>query len=304
MTKEFLSICIPTYNRPHLLRDLLNSIASEITAGGFTPDDVKVYLSDNASTDNTRAVIHEILGSFPHLVYTPNPTNIGGDRNILACYHKSHGHYRWIIGDDEILPAGALAHIIHVLRTEHPAWFINNGGEPRSNKAFNPPRTFSSAKEFMHITAQVFPESLMQAGFISGNIFREDCFDLHFGLQAVEESNYSQFFALLRGLSRQGGTVYFTSQQTLIVRPERPAPAGRLPFDSDINWQKCMTWVRTEFDLPDLDVNLHSKLVSRGIFKELIRHPFHTFSQHRAFFLIPGAYPRMLKRLYWLFRSS
>jgi len=304
MTKEFLSICIPTYNRHYLLRDLLTSLAKEITLNQFTIEDVKIYVSDNASTDATKAVVFEILGNYPHLIYCPNATNIGGDRNILACYEKSQGHYRWIIGDDEIIPMGALQHILVCLRREKPAWFINNGGVIRYNEIFRLPRVFPNIQDFIFVAAKELPEALMLPGFISGNIFREDCFDIELGLQIVNESIYSQFFALLQGLKRQGGSVFFTEKQTIIIRPERPAPSGGiLPMDSDGNWRKCMVWVKEEFGVAELDINQNSKLVSQSIFKELVRHPVKTFLKYRSFFFIPNAYPRMLRRLYWLLRS-
>ena len=305
MMKEFLSICIPTYNRAHLLQDLLDTLVREITTNEFTPDDVKVYVSDNASTDNTRELVTGLMNALPHLVYSPNPTNIGAGRNILGCHQKSNGHYRWIIGDDETLPVGALAPIIQSLRAHKPSWFINNFGDPRYTAAFNPPKTFASAGEFLHAAASSLPEALLLPGFISANIFREDCFDVELGMQHVDTGIYPQFFALLQGLHRQGGSVYFIGTQTLMVRPQRPTPSGKqLPTSSsDDSWSECMAWVKATFSMPKLDIHQHSKLVSRGILTDLLCHPIKTFLNYRVFFLMPKAYPKMLRRLYWLLRS-
>ncbi len=304
MAKEFLSICIPTRNRSHLLADLLTSIANEIFRTNVGPDLVKVYVSDNASTDATRETTLRIMGTLPHLIYSCNEINIGGDRNILACYQKSCGSYRWIIGDDEILTQGALKHIVEVLQKHKPSWFINNGGDPEYGKGLGAPKFFVNVKDFIHDCVLSAPEALMVAGTISANIFKEECFDIELALREVSGSIYSQYFALLHGLKLQGGSVFYTNVHTLIFREQRPVPSGgKLPPDSDGNWEKCMSWLKTEFDLPELDTRLQSKLVSRALFNSATKHPFKTLWNHRAFLLIPAAYPRMIRRIYWCFRN-
>lgn len=303
MDKELLSICIPTRNRSHLLKDLLASIASEITAESLTPADVKVYVSDNASTDATRDVVLQTIGTLPHLVYSVNETNIGGNLNIIACYEKSHGHYRWIIGDDEILMPGSLKHVLHILRTVKPAWLLNN-----SNQGFGRnlglPRKFDGIRDYLIEVTQHAPELIMMAGAICVNVFREDCYAVEVAKKEVVRSNYSQYFALMQGLHRQGGPVYLTEVHTVFVRHERAPPSDReWTGNSDDNWKSCLTWLKQEFDLPELDVNLQSKLVSRELFKLTIRHPIDTLWRLRAFLTMPAAYPRLARRLYWLFRQ-
>lgn len=302
MDKEFLSICIPTRNRSHLLKDLLTSIASEIKAGALTTADIRVYVSDNVSTDATRDVVFQTMGDLPHLMYSVNETNIGADRNIIACYRKSCGHYRWLIGDDEILAPGTLKHLFHILRTVQPAWFLHNSNQG-FGKNLELPKTFDSIRDYIIGVSPQAPELIMMAGAISVNVFREDCYDVTVAEREVGRNNYSQYFALMHGLHKQGGPVYLTDIHTVIVRDTRPPPSDReWTGNSDRNWELCLTWLKKEFDLPDLDVNLQSKLVSREIFKLMLRHPIDTLWRHRALLTLPAAYPRLARRLYWLLR--
>jgi glycosyltransferase involved in cell wall biosynthesis len=299
MPNELLSIAIPTRNRSHLLRDLLKSIASELSASLLTPQDVRIYVSDNASTDDTRAVAQEILGKFEHFTYWCNETNIGGVANILRCASRPPGQYKWIIGDDEFVAAGALSYLVAQLRQRQPGWFIHSDG--RFAPALQPPRTFTNVGDFVRTAAAKDPMLLITAGTISLNTFRGDCFD-HALAQSLEKtSSYPQFFALMNGVRQTGAPVFITERATVLFREQRPAPSGgELPLDSDSNWRHCIEWLKTTFDLPHLDPQILSRAVSRDLLRQMLRHPLKTLRNHAAFLLIPGAYPRILKRIWFM----
>lgn len=299
MPKEFLSITIPTRNRSQLLRDLLASLAAEIDSAQLTTEDVRIYVSDNASTDATPAVVEEVLGSHPHLTYTRNATNIGAMGNVLLCAAKGEGEFRWIIGDDETLPAGTLGYLLGHLRRHRPGWFVHSDGGSYA-RGLRLPRTFGNIRDFARAAAQDDPETLMTAGAISLNTFRADCFDHELAGSLAGRSTYAHFFGLMKGLHRTGAPVFFTERRTIIFREVRPAPSDHeLPDDSDGNWSRCLSWVRDEFDLPDLDPEIHSRLVSRNLLTQLRRHPWATLRNHAPLFLIPGTYPRLVKRLWY-----
>ena len=298
MAEEFLSICIPSRNRSHLLRDLLASIASEIKTSGFTPEAVKVYLSDNASTDATRTVALEIMGSLPHFVYSCNETNIGGNANIFLCANTGVGRYRWVLGDDETLTPGSLAYLLTHLRAHEPGWFIHSTDKPL--KRLQPPRTFSNANEFLRAAAECEPEALMAAGGISFCTFRTDCYDYALAKSLQGKCSYPQLFALLNGLRLSGASVFLTDRATVTVREQRPAPVDPgSAIDSDNEWKQCLAWIKENFDMPELDPETHSRLVSRNLIRQLFRHPITTIRNYAAFLLIPEYYPRMVKRLWY-----
>jgi len=298
MPDEFLSICIPTRNRSHLLRDLLVSLAAELQRGDLTPEDVRILVSDNASTDATKVVAHEVLGSFPHFSYSCNPTNIGGNQNILLCASKGRGSYRWIIGDDEILTTGTLPYLLSVLREKDPGWFIHSEGTCTAK--LKPPRLFASVHDFVRSACTNDPPALILAGGISFCTFRVDCYDHALAKAQLEQaSSYPQFFALLEGLRRTGAPVFATERRTILVREQRPAPVdGELPLDSDRNWRRCMEWVNETFQVT-LDPDVLSRHASQGWLRQMFRNPWRTFRNNGALFLIPGTYPRIVKRLWY-----
>jgi len=115
--QALLSIAIPTYNRASYLDLCLQRISEEIAA---LREDlrclIKVYVSDNASSDDTSSVISQyqaLLGEVFESVR--NTENIGPDRNIAQCYDSCVTPYVWIIGDDDAILPGGLDRVLDVL---------------------------------------------------------------------------------------------------------------------------------------------------------------------------------------------
>jgi glycosyltransferase involved in cell wall biosynthesis len=301
MPSELLSIAIPTRNRSHLLRDLLKSIAAELASSALTPQDVRIYIFDNASTDDTRAVAQEILGGFEHFIYYCNETNIGGDGNILRCAERAPGQYKWLIGDDEFVGVGTLPYLVAHLREHQPGWFIHSGrGFPAAMK---PPCTLANVGDFVRLAASEAPGLLITAGTISLNTFRSDCFDIPLARTLVSTCSYAQLFALMNGLHKTGAPVFITERDTIIFREQRPVPPdGGLPLDSDRNWRHCIEWIKETFDVPDLDPEILSRTISRDYLRQILQHPLKTFKNNAAFLRIPKAYPRILKRIWYMIK--
>jgi abequosyltransferase len=107
-----LSICIPTYNRSPLLRELLNSISAS------DMDTIHVAISDNASTDDTSGVAEEYRERFPHFDYRCNETNLGPDRNYLAAAEMALGEYFLLMGSDDGFMPNSLDRILDYLKSD------------------------------------------------------------------------------------------------------------------------------------------------------------------------------------------
>lgn len=94
-----LSICIPTFNRPHCLTERLEQLA-----GLITPEltrDVEVIVSDNGSPQDTGAIVNRFLTRIGKLRYRKSPINRGFDYNFLNCLQMAAGEYVWVFGDDD-----------------------------------------------------------------------------------------------------------------------------------------------------------------------------------------------------------
>lgn len=115
---KLLSVCIPTYNRAEHLDRQLSWLTREVQ--GFEHL-CEVIVSDNCSDDSTPAVVAKWVEAYPNLSFTSNRNseNIGWMGNFLHCSSLAAGEYTWIIGDDDTIYNGALAHVIETLKN-HP----------------------------------------------------------------------------------------------------------------------------------------------------------------------------------------
>lgn len=113
-----LTISIPTYNRAQELADLLEEIllqAREAPAGT-----VDVFVSDNASTDGTKAMVGSMVEKFAKcsvgLKYVCNETNVGFSRNVINAVGNADGEYVLIMGDDDNLEPHTLPFLLDALK--------------------------------------------------------------------------------------------------------------------------------------------------------------------------------------------
>lgn len=112
--QPLLSFAIPTFNRAACLDRLLNVLLPQLQAEGR----VEVIVSDNASTDNTLAVVETYkLRGLP-IRYLRNEVNRGPDFNIFQCYERAAGKYVWIFGDDDIITPDALKRVLDALSSQ------------------------------------------------------------------------------------------------------------------------------------------------------------------------------------------
>ncbi len=97
MRRDILSICIPTYNRAPLLRECLQSII--VSCAGYEQQ-VEIVISDNASTDDTAAVVKGFQDRNSNIHYHCNVA-IEGNANIVRVAQLGRGEYIWVFGDDD-----------------------------------------------------------------------------------------------------------------------------------------------------------------------------------------------------------
>ena len=95
-----LSICIPTFNRPDLLNNCLNSIL--IAKKYFTKFRFEVCISDNSNNFQSKSIINFYKKKIS-LIYKKNKKNIGYIKNYVKVVKMAKGEFVWVIGDDEIL---------------------------------------------------------------------------------------------------------------------------------------------------------------------------------------------------------
>ncbi len=113
-----LTIVIPTYNRGAYLSKLLPALWQDVER---CRDDVRIVVSNNASTDDTQARLEQLRDSGIELEIVCRPTNIGPDRNFSESLLRVDTKYCWLLGDDDVPLPGALARIVAALKAHEPA---------------------------------------------------------------------------------------------------------------------------------------------------------------------------------------
>jgi abequosyltransferase len=114
MTKRF-SICIPAFNRPRELSELLDSIASE------APGDWEIVVSEDCSPK--QAEIAEVVRKFAsehgllRVRFLSTPTNLGYDGNLRFLIDHADGRFCVFMGDDDLWCAGTLSELTNVTET-------------------------------------------------------------------------------------------------------------------------------------------------------------------------------------------
>jgi len=110
MNKE-LSICIPTYNRPEFLKEMIEKALPQ-----FAEKNVPIYISDNSENDETFLMIEELRKKYKLIFYKKNEKNLGIDRNIVASTTDALSEFVWICSDDDELTDSAISDILDYIK--------------------------------------------------------------------------------------------------------------------------------------------------------------------------------------------
>jgi glycosyltransferase involved in cell wall biosynthesis len=115
-----LSLCIPTWNRAHILPPLLESIAAQWR------EEVELVVADNASSDDTAAIVKALRKRIPQLTYTRPPANRGFDANLERLVHTARGDYCWFLGSDDRVYPGAIARVLDTIQNAPGALIVGD----------------------------------------------------------------------------------------------------------------------------------------------------------------------------------
>ena len=108
LTRPLLTIAVPTYNRGGCLRELLSGLADQLK----NETRVELIISDNASPDETPAIVQDFVARGLHLRYIRNAQNIGPDANFLQCFEQARGKYVWLFSDDDLIVPGGILKVV------------------------------------------------------------------------------------------------------------------------------------------------------------------------------------------------
>lgn len=110
MSKVLLSICIPTYNHPESLSNLIKQISS------FQDEEIEIIISDdNPTSDETQNIVKKL--NDPRIKYYRNKKNLGYDANLLICVKRSSGEFIFIQCDDDDIEIETIPWILKTIKS-------------------------------------------------------------------------------------------------------------------------------------------------------------------------------------------
>jgi glycosyltransferase involved in cell wall biosynthesis len=115
-----LSICVPAYNRPRQLLELVRSV-------DCAPDDVEIVICEDRSPKQAeiRAAVEAEAHRSPYRIrYSENAENLGYDGNIRHLVETASGKYVLFLGDDDLFVPGALDRFLGFLAEHADARYV------------------------------------------------------------------------------------------------------------------------------------------------------------------------------------
>jgi glycosyltransferase involved in cell wall biosynthesis len=120
-----VTVIIPTFNRATYLEEAIASAASQDCA------DAVVVVADNASEDDTRAVVERATERYgaDRVEYVRRDTNIGWIANFNRAFSDVRSDFALVLGDDDRLLPGALTRAVAALDRAPGAGFVHSAFE-------------------------------------------------------------------------------------------------------------------------------------------------------------------------------
>ena len=190
MDNLLLTIAIPTYNRGSLLKDALRTAITQVRS---CKGEVELYVSDNASDDDTQAIVEEFLQDNSDILrYHRHPKNIGSERNYAFAVAQAQSTYVCLLGDDDILFPSYVDEVLRLLRN-HPDLAVLYYNVMTVNYSLNNP--YLRDKRISSLTPVVYKSGkeliynhLEVPSLLSSTVFYREAF--LYELERMEEGQY------------------------------------------------------------------------------------------------------------------
>ena len=164
-----LSICIPTYNRPHKLESQLSFLNNEFSSW-IASGDVEIIVRDNNSDSTYNKIINALEEKFSSTLFFKNTHNVGLVNNLKNLEQDATGEYVWMVGDDDKLLTGIACVIMSNLDGKGLVFMNHNAiGEDNNIILFD---AFDSKKH--KNIFEIFDYSGTTMMFITACIYRRD----------------------------------------------------------------------------------------------------------------------------------
>jgi glycosyltransferase involved in cell wall biosynthesis len=142
MSAPRLSVLIPVYNGGPFLAECIESVLAQ----DFT--DYELLISDDCSTDGTRAVIERFAARDRRIRWWANPVNRGQVANVNRCLREARGEFiKFVFADDKLLEPSALRRLAAILEADSSVSLVGSASQliDAGSRTIQTRRPFSAA---------------------------------------------------------------------------------------------------------------------------------------------------------------
>lgn len=204
MTKNhdeiWLSICIPTYNRPLQLERMLKKLTPQLSAG------IEVVIRDDSETEETKAVVETLLSNESARYRYFHGPRIGVDSAAIFLLEKSIGKYVWWFSDDDEIAPDAIKGIKEIISTsDYDAIWTNftydQSGSLAVDRSSGP---FDSPDEALKVLGT-------NVGLISTQIISREAgvAAIDFAKKHIHGFSFASTAIFLKSLAAKGGGYFY-----------------------------------------------------------------------------------------------
>lgn len=203
---NILGICIPTYNRASKLEENIQNLIRECK-----PLAIPIYISDNASLDNTEDVVRHYQQQYKLIYYSRNTENIGFSLNFEKALLLAETKYCWLIGDDDLILSGMIEKIIKNMCVADYDMIVVNGGGYDKDKDKKKPRVKGLRSCVYGNSNKLLSDLAEPMSWISTLIFNRDIVEnLH--VAKYQNNAFSHVFSIFKYFERRNINVYWNEE--------------------------------------------------------------------------------------------
>ena len=217
-----LSIVIPTHNRASFLDYSLEThipLAKE--------HNIPIYVSDNASSDNTSEIVNKWMEKYEFLYYYRNKKNLGADLNFEIILNKPNTDYIWLLGDTSKINKDVLANVLQQSKKYYDLILLND------------------QKRVTDVETQVIASKEYLLSYVGWNMSQMS--SLIYSKEVIKNANFTRFYGT-RFIQTGIALEYLAYRESISVKWNKELSVGALKRNGMMktSWQKDTfdIWIR------------------------------------------------------------
>ena len=170
MDEVFVSICIPSYNRPYTLLRLLNSIDCD------EKWNIEIVICEDNSPkrEEISKNVHKYNDSKYSVYYYENEFNLGYDKNLNNLIRRANGKFIIFMGDDDLFIPGELDKYLDFLDKNDDLGYVLRSYKNIYKNGTEEKYIYYDGNKFFEPGFGAYVELFRKSVFISGFTFKRE----------------------------------------------------------------------------------------------------------------------------------